>query len=445
MPATTNSLIARTLLAVPALATALLLQAASAQGEAPAIGTGGKDQTPSTVAYPERDALSPFRSPTDIYAPPDELFDKLRIMQNIAAGPNANKSYNERGCEVVDDPVWLHARTRVAEIGLNAGMLAQMMRLHRNALQRDTAFYAAFYVDNLGYVMDLISHIPGEPQRSVREAAFPRAIEFLRVHLPRRFGNLSAAEKEAVLAAMPELGSPAAKSQGLTRAPVDSDHLHALRLTPFFQLLDLDDELDQAQGLWFLKEVFRIRPDLANLWLEPALPRLQHLLLHGKTDSVRAEATAIYQQIGPKNLPAPPAEPNQLAAWASQAAKHMFPPIRNINDAIVQLFPSPEREAIVTAAVRALENSAIGDPYRGQRKDGSWYSGFRIGYVPDELKALAIPADAVITSVNGAQIGSAQELLKVSKKLVLGSKRPRRIFVEYVLKDSLRAIEFRVM
>ena len=393
--------------------------------------------------YPERDILSPFRSPTDVTAPPDELFRNLRLMTSIAARHPESSSFDAKGREVVDDDAWRKAYARVQTIGLDAGMLAQMMCLHRNSAQRETAFFGGFYCDNIGYVIELIAHIPGEPVRRIREQAFPRAVQFLRAHLGRRFGDLNDEERALVVANMPELGSPTARSRGIQRAPRDSDHLHALRLTPFFQLLDVEDPIDRAQALWFLKEVFAIRIDLASAWLEPALPRVKQLLLSGDED-VRREAVALFEVIGPEDLPAAPAEAASLRAWADRAGKRLFPPIRNLNDAIVQLYPSAERDAIVDAAVRAMESLSIGDPFRGRNADGEWFVGYRIARVPDELAPLAIPAEAVITSVNGAPIESAAGLLGVVKK-VARKARPTRVFVEYVLKGKPHAIEYRIM
>ncbi len=400
-------------------------------------------QEPLAPAYPERDILSPFREPTDVYAPPDELFRHLRVMQNLAGRLPDKVSYDDEGREVVDDPSWRAARARVEELGLDAGMLAQMMRLHRDGAQRDTAFYAAFHVDDVNHVLELISHIPGEPQRRTREAALRRAVPFVRAHLARRFGDLSPEQQQAVRQAIPEPGSPTARAQGITRAPLDSDHLHGLRLVPFFQLMDRDDPLDQAQALWFLKEVFRVRRDLAELWLEPALPRVHQILIDGSAQA-RAEAVELLQGIGPDDLGPPPDDVGALLDWAERAGRHMFPPIRNLNDTIVQLYPSPERDAIVTAGTKALENSGIGDPFRGQKDDGQWFRGFRVGHVPDALSPLAIPAEAVITGVNGAAVGTAQELLQVVRQQVQGP-RPRRLLVEYVHGGKLHAIEYRIM
>jgi hypothetical protein len=413
-----------------AAAMACVLQAAAAQA-------------PIHCGYPERDILSPFRNPTDITAPPDELFRNLRIMKNVAAKMPDKASYDARGRQVVDDPTWRTAYDRVQQLGIDAGSMAQMMRLHRNAEQRDIAFFAGFYCDNIGYVMELISHIPGEPVRATRERAFPRAVEFLRANLGRKFGDLSDEEREIVLANMPKVGSPVAKARGITRAPQDGDHLHSLRMAPFFQLLDVEESIDHAQALWFLKEIFKVRLDMARAWLEPALPRVKQLLITGDAQ-VRKEAIELLQLIGPKKLPAPPEDDEALREWADVACKHMFPPIRNLNDAIVQLFPSEEREAIAAAAIQALENSSIGDPFRGQDDDGKWYAGFRVARVPDELKPLAIPAEAVITSVNGVAIDSAKSLLQVVTKFVK-RRKPARVFVEYVKGGKGFAVEYRVM
>jgi hypothetical protein len=446
MPVATNPLIT--------LAMVCLIQAAPGQVSSPKPATA---ETPNAkkpekpveqesvdplVAYPERDMLSPFRAPTDLYAPPDELFRQLNIMQSIATR-STDKSFDAAGREVIDDPAWRQARAKVDEIGIDAGVIAGMMRLHRNEVQRATAFYAAFYCSNISYVMELISHIPGEPVRSTREVAFPRAIQFMRAHLGKRYGQLTDDEKALVIGALPAIGSPAAKAQGLTRLPSENDHLHSLRLTPFFQLLDVADEIDRAQALWFIKEAIVARPDFANMWLEPALPRLRQLLRSDNND-VRDQVTAIFQLIATEKAAPPPKEIEALVMWAKEAGKHLFPPIRNINDAIVQLYPSEERDAIAKAGIKALENSAIGDPFRGQKKSGAWYNGFRVGRVPEALAQLAIPKGSIITSVNGAPIASAQELLAIIIRQS-EAKKPRRVMVEYVLKGQSHAIEYRIM
>jgi hypothetical protein len=319
------------------------------------------------------------------------------------------------------------------------------MRLHKNPGDRATAFYAMFFVDNPDYVVNLIAHIPGEPVRETRQAAMPRAVEYLRVNLRRRFGDLTPEQKAEVERALPKVGSPEAKARGVVRAPRDEDHLHDIVLVPFFQLLDLDDTLDQAQGLWFLSQVFAMRPDLALLWAEPSLGRV-HQLLMSESQPVKEQAIAFFKAIGPAKLRPPPTDdPRALQQWASEAGRALFPPIRNLNDTIVQLHPSPERDAIAAAAVKALETSAIGDPVTGQGKDGKYYRGFRVITVPEELKALAIPAEAVITTVNGVGVTDAATLLKTVSDQLRKLGHPRRLFVEYVRGGVQHAIEYRVM
>ena len=400
-------------------------------------------QEQKTIAYPQRDLLSPFRTPKDAYPPQEELFRLLRIMESLADDPRTPKSFDAEGREVVDDPRWLQASKDVAKLELNAGMLAQILRLNRHAPDRATAFYAAFRVHKPGEVIELIEHIPGEPARKTREKAFPRAIEFLRKNLARRFGDLPKEQQAEITAQMPQPGSPAAKAQGLVRLPIDTDTLHSMRVIPFLQMLDLDDAIDQSQALWFCKEVFALRGDLALMWLEPALPRVRELLL-SESANVRKEAIGLFQVIAPRDFKAPPTEPRELVDWADQASKALFPPIRNLNDTIVQLHPSPERDAVAAAGIEALQTSAIGDPYRGQGEDGNWIAGFRVGRVPDALKPLAIPVKAIVTMVNGIVVTDGPGLLATVKSQLQLGKHPRTLLVEYVLDGKPHAVEYRV-
>jgi hypothetical protein len=403
-------------------------------------------QEAKSTAYPQRDILSPFRDPSDVYAPPDKLFLLLRRMRAIAEDPSSKKDFDKEGREVVDNEGWRAAREEVDNIGLDAGYLAAIMRLSKNADDRRTAFYAGFFCKQPDYVVNLISHIPGEPVRKTREESFPRAIAYLAAHLKQRFGDLSEDEKKLAILALPQPGSPAAKAAGITRLPRDSDHLLDLRLIPFFQLLDLDEPVDQAQGLWFLKEVFQIRGDLAVIWLEPVLPRIRQLL--GSEDrAVREQAIGLLKAIGPEKLPEAKAddEPRALQAWADLAIRGMFPPIRNLNDAIVQMLPSPERDAILQAGLKALEGASLGEATFGKTKDGNTYRGFRVLHVPDELKALAIPEGATITAVNGVPVSDSANLLSTLQQQFKLLKHPRSLLVEYVHDEAPHACEFRIL
>ncbi|MEO6593868.1 MAG: hypothetical protein ABIP94_03850 [Planctomycetota bacterium] len=407
--------------------------------------TAAPAQERKPIVYPESDILSPFRTPGEVYAPPDALFRVLREMEAIANDPTSVKTFDTEGREIVDSARWRLARSEADRIGIDAAILAQIMRTHKNANDRATAFCAMPFAANPADVLNLMAHIPGEPERKTRELAMPRAVGYLRANLGRRFGDLDEGQKKAILAATPEIGSPAAIAAGIVRAPQDSDTLFQLRLVPFFQLLDRDEVIDQAQALWFLKEVFTVRPDLALIWLEPSLPRVRQLLAT-TSDKVKEQAIGLFQLIGRADLRKPPIDDaSAMQAWADEASKAMFPPIRNLNDTIVQIHPSPERDALIEAATKSLETSSIGDPYLGKAKDGTWRRGFRVARVPDELKVLAIPAEAIITTVNGVGIGSAATLLQTVREQLRTQGHPRTLFVEYVRDEVVHAIEFRIM
>jgi len=410
-----------------------------------ALAAAAAAQQPKHVAYPERDVLSPFRNPAEVYAPPDRLYLLLRRMRALADDPAYVKSTDPDGREVVDHQGWREAREEVDRLGLDASYLAGILRMSKNADDRATALYAMFFCKQPDHLANLIAHIPGEPERRAREQAFPRAIAWLRAHLGRRFGDLDAAARQRAVQALPQPGSPAARAAGITRLPRDEDHLLDLRLIPFFQLLDLGDPLDQAQGLWFLKEVFRIRTDLAVLWLEPALPRVRQLL-ESPDERVRVQAIGLLQAIGPKDLREAKAdeEPAALQAWADLAARALFPPIRNLNDAIVQLHPSPERDAIAAAGVAALEGGTCLDPAFGRTADGTNYRGLVVRHVPDALKPLAIPLGAVITAVNGLPVTETAGLLQLLRGQLRQLKRPSGLVVEYVLDGAQHAVEYRI-
>ncbi len=409
--------------------------------------TAAQDKHP---AFPERDALSPFRNPDQIYAPPERLFEVLRQMRAIAQKPNLTKEIAADGSETVDDPRWALLRDEALQCGIDAATLAQIMRRSRNSDDRATAFYGAFFVTDVINGMSLISHLPGEPLRRTREEMLPRAVAYVRAHIGQRFGDLSEERQKETLEHMPEIGSPVAKANGITRKPKAEDHLYNLRLVPFYQMLDLDEAIDQAQALWFLKEVFTIRLDLAAASLEPVLPTLRQLLVSDDA-RVREQAIGLLQAIGPKDLPAPPKDTdgNALLAWSDLATKTLFPPIRNVGNAAIQLMPSPERDAIVAAATAALATSSLGDAFVGQHAqgpdEGATYRGYRIARVPEVLEPLAIPVGAVISAINGVGIHDAQSLMGQVTEQLQKQGHPRRVMVEYWLRDELKAVEYIVL
>ncbi len=406
--------------------------------------------------YPDKDILSPFRNPDEIAAPPDALFAALRTMRRIADDPAAVRTFDRDGREVIDDETWRAARSEAERIGIDAGMLAVQMRTNRNADERAIAFYAAFWCSNIDYVFNLISHIPGEPLRQTRERAYPRAIAFLQANIGRKFGELSEDQQNAIRAEMPQIGSPAAKSRGITREPRADDLLHSVHLVPFLQLLDLDEALDQAQGLWFLKEACLVRRDLALATLEPALPRIRQLL-RSKDAKVRHEALGLFCAIADKNEKQPdPADAAAVEAFAVAAGKAMFPPLRRTSDGLLWLLPSDERDALVTAAIAALGKESLGRPDRGETSSGVPFRGFRVDTVPAELAVLGIPQGAVITAINGMPIHDAKSIRTAIEEqfwvldrseVKEGVKKPKTaatLVVEFQQGDTAKAMEYRV-
>jgi hypothetical protein len=406
--------------------------------------------------YPNRDALTPFRNPADIAAPPDALFAALRTMRRIAEDPATTRSFDEDGRESVDDDAWRAARAQVDKLGIDAGMLAVQMRSNRNADERAIAFYAAFYCANIDHVFNLISHIPGEPVRQTRERAYPRAIAFLQAHVARKFGDLSEDQQQRIRAEMPQIGSPAAKSRGITREPVAEDLMHSVHLVPFLQLLDLDDTMDQAQGLWFVKETCLVRKDLALATLEPSLPRIRQLL-RAEDPKVRHEAFGLFCAIADPKLTKPdPTDAAAADAFALAAGKSMFPPIRRTSDGLLWLFPGEERDALVAAAIAAIDKGTLGRSDHGATSSGIPYRGFRVESVPEELATLGIPEGAVITSVNGVPIRDAKSLREAVEaqfwtidrsKDKEGKRVPKTtatLLVEFQQGDTAKAMEFRI-
>src|SRR5262249_9905132 len=119
-------------------------------------------------AYPQRNALSPFRTCDQIVAPPDRVFAQLRLMRAIADAPDARKDFDQDGRQIADDDRWRTAHRELATMFVDAGHLAQILRGSRNVDDRALAFYGAFYCRNVDHVCNLIAHIPGEPEAKTR-------------------------------------------------------------------------------------------------------------------------------------------------------------------------------------------------------------------------------------------------------------------------------------
>lgn len=407
-----------------------------------------------SCGYPNKDVLTPFRAPDKISAPPDALFGHLRAMRRIADDPASVKHFDDRGREIVDDEAWRAAFDAAERIGIDAGLLAVQMRENRNPDERSVAFYAAFFCENVDYVFNLISHLPGEPMRETREKGYPRAVAYLRANIGRRFGDLPEEQQKLIASQMPAPGSPAAKAMGIKRAPLPEDMLHSVNLVPFVQLLDLDEEMDQAQALWFLKEATAARRDLAIAWLEPALPRVLQLLRTGG-DRVRTEALGLFAALGAQGAKVPDVADRAAAeAFGVAAWKFAFPPLRRIAAGRVLLMPGEERDALVAAGIKALEGDTLGEKAMGKTPSGTRYWGFRVDRVPEEFAILGIPEGAVITAVNGVPVNDGKGLLSAidanlwtidrskDKNGVRVRKAQASLVVEMLVGDETRAIDY---
>lgn len=397
-------------------------------------------------AYPKRDELTPFRACNGIVAAPDAVFQQLRILREQAERSGAVTGFDANGITTIDHPVWRQAVEELRKQVIDAGWLARILRESRNADERDLAFFGMFFCAEPGNVCNLIAHIPGEPERATRQKAYPRAIAYLRANVGRRFGDLGDEQRKALLDSMPAPGSPAAKAMGITRAPVESDHLYVVNLTPFFQMLDLGEPIDQAQALWFLKEVFLVRPDLAKGWLEPALPRVT-AILRGSDARARTEARGLMAALAPATIkqPAADAPGAEWDTWLTSVTKALFPPIRKLSEALYAFFPSEERTALAARVAEALAGDTLGDAASGKTEDGKAYWGFRLARVPKELEGLGLPAGAVVTALNGRPIRTGKDLLTTGTNLLNAGRGQRSLFVEFVHEGKQKAVEYRVM
>lgn len=403
-------------------------------------------QQQTLSAYPNRDELTPFRACTGIVAAPDAVFQQLRILREQAERTGAAVDFDANGITTVNHPVWRQSLEELRKQNIDAGWLARILRESRNADERDLAFFGMFFCAEPGHVCNLIAHIPGEPERATRQKAYRRAVAYLRAHLARRFGDLGDEQRKALLENMPAVGSPAAKAMGITRTPVEADHLYVVNLTPFFQMLDLGEPVDQAQALWFLKEVFSVRPDLAKGWLEPAMPRVRGFL-EGSEPLARTEARGLLAAVAPKTIRQPEAGAGEAewTAWTVAVTKAVFPPIRTLSEALFALYPSEERTALAARVKEALSGDTLGDSASGKTEAGEQYWGFRVARLPKELEGLGVPAGAVVTALNGRPVRSAKDLLATGTNLLAMGRGQRSLFVDYVHEGRKKAVEYRVM
>lgn len=376
----------------------------------------------------------PFRAPQSNLVPPENLWPHLKPMWDISrkSAPEL-KHFDERGVEVVEDPSWQRHHDALTQIAMDAGYLSAVIRESRHDVDRAIAFYGAFYVPDPATVINLIGHIPGEPVRAIREDAYVRAIEYLRVHLPARVpGDLEEWQKVRV-------------GPGGQKPPRPGDFAFALDPSPFVALLSVDDPRDQEQALWFLSRLAELRPKLGTLSLDLAKARLRELVNDGN-EKVRAAARAFVAILDPlvegRDTPEDDAAPEAWTAWYDAVLHDVFPPIRRISEGLYDLYPSEDLDELVRVGRRALrDGSLVTGNANGTTNSGAPFRGARIETLPEPLDRLGLEIGFVVTAINGVPTPTADAILRTLERSL---PHQRRIFVEYVdPRGENRAIQYR--
>ncbi|MEM7202992.1 MAG: hypothetical protein AAF628_22220 [Planctomycetota bacterium] len=378
-------------------------------------------QAPDQATTDPLYGLRPFRNPQENVATPQPLFRNLQLMVNRIEAIGADQMrFDEDGREVCDDPTWQRTREKVLGQLFNmATVFGLVMRDSRHPNDRRLAAYGAFLVDRVDHVFDLMKFFPGEPVRETREAALRRSIAFLRVHWPKNV----------------EPDDGAVTDQAAEQAQ------YQVQIEPFAALMAEPDPRDQAQGLWFLKELCGIRDNVYPALLALARPRLGELLTSADP-LVRQEARGFLQAADPEHREPPKADDNDaLLAWSEAVLYDVFPPIRRVNEGRTDLFPSADLDQLVKVGRDALQGDAIGSTEQGRLQPGLYYRGFRVTRLPEPLDRLGIPVDAVITAVNGTPVTSGPDLLKAIETWL---EHRHVLMVEFLVNRQSRAIEFRI-
>ena len=410
-----------------------------------AFGAGAQDPTKVGAGTAQaRDILSPFRAPDQDYPVPDAVFDALRRMETIADNIDSNSSsssFDKEGRQIIDHPEWQAAyRDLTAARGRGfEGQLARIMRRSRSAADRATAFYGAFFGETPEHVINLISHIPGEPSRPTREKAMARAIPYLRANLGTRVNQLSEDQRQMLIAMRREAGQLGA-NQGLEAG----SFAYGLNIKPFAELLALDDSLDRAQGWWFFKEVVRMRRNDVDVWLRPLVGRIRLAVREGEPLE-RRQVFELLSFLDPMGRMPPPAnaEGERVTEWSSEVIESVFHPIRVVSEGLVELYPGKARDALVEVGMDLLRRGGLGQPARGQLENGDWFGGVKIAARPEPLDQLPIPNGSTLTHVNSKGFSNEAELLEVIETLVKAGNV--RLLVEFVERGKPKAVELRII
>ena len=387
------------------------------------------------------DDMAPFRTPKGVGHIPGPLRDTLTDLQEMRRlAADANKlqlKIDVDGREICSVSSWTTAYENVKANSLKmSGWLGIVMRDDTSVLKRRTAIYGMVYFNNPQEVIELISMLPGEPMRDLREDGFQRALRFLKAHYHKSKPQNSR---------FPDNGIVVPRYDFNPR--------------PFFLLLDQEDDLDKAQGLWFLAEVLRIRPDLGRIYLQELRERMPGLLL-AKNPKVRLRAIEFLATIERQRdrVPDPTAFSDELEKWLKDLEYDLFPPIRHRSLGLVELYPSDDLDAVIKIGRGLLTDSML--PRASARtKSGTVRYGVRLARLPPPLDKLGLPQNALIVAINAEPIQNAKDLGRIlesyfaqfaakKKGAAPATKQPPRtpsIQVEYIYKKKALLKEFRII
>jgi len=373
-----------------------------------------------SVVIGPRAQLAPsdhFRQPSKTVTSPPAAMRELQAMWHLAREHGTR--VDERGREVCDHPDWMARREALEQEMFNlAASFGQIILDSNNVNDRRLAAYGTFYLDDPQHVFQLITFFAQEPDRSIREQAFRRAINYLRVYLPR----------DAQVDDGAEAGTPRP--------------LYTLAAYPYLQLLELADRRDQSQGLWFLGEVMEIRPDATTAILRETRRRARQLLV-SEDPMVRRYARDFVRSADPqrRKVPAKDASDDALLAWLDEISDELFPPIKRVSGGLVELYKSDELDRAGQVGRAALTTEEIGQTDSGKLGSGRYFRGYRIDRLPEPLNKLGIPVGAVITNVNSQPVSTAGRILELVESAL---ETRGRILVEFVYRGESRVMEYRL-
>lgn len=365
------------------------------------------------------DELTPFRKPTGLKVPGapqlalPPIVDEFVLMLNLAnSASSKDLVIDESGRQICADPRWDASLEKALELSIRMeGWVGKLFLETENVLWRRACAYGMFYFNNPQDIINMIAFLPGEPRRDIREDGFWRAVEYLAVHLPKN---------------KPQ--NPLDPNNGIV-VP-----LYQFNPMPFLQLLDQPDELDQAQALWFLAEVLRIRPDLGRSYLNEILDAVPGLLT-SPSAMVRSRAVNFLAAIDrtPGRLPEPSATNEERLAWLGQLEYELFPPIRHISTGLVEIYPSDDRDKLVTVGRQWLNDKDFLPKATEVTNSGMTRYGVRVNHLPEPLNKLGIPMGALIIGIGRAPTRTSEEFhQRISERLEAHKKADQEYEKYYV-------------